>query len=482
MTIAHSVPANILRTGHFGQINLDVGTQGLATLTQPVVLIGTHAGGTATVDTPYQIFSETQAETLFGVGLEITIMCKIALRTAKRLGLFVPIWAIGIAEPSGGTAGIWKFTVSAGSAAVGGSIVFWINDQRFVANVTASDDQDAVVLAMLAAIDERLVELPITAAVDGVYANELNLTVRWKGITGRDLNLYVEDVAATGLSITPSEDTNGAGVTDITNSLAAILAVDRHIVAIANHDATDVTDLKAHMALAWAAGQGGWRFSVLAETSAIATATALDPNNEALMTLSYLNSKSTPGQITACAAVAIAGQTAPNKNFDGFVLSEIGTPHAQGDWYDSDDLETALAGGVTPLRVNGNGETVIERLVTTRTKDAASNPYGKVRDYATINTLVYMLKQVDITANSPKYSGKNMSARVMKAYRDDVYSAHLEAQELEYIQHVEDHASELVVEEDTQTAGRMVLSQPVEPVPNLHQKVTVTTLRTAIGG
>jgi len=428
------------------------------------------SSATATANIQQQIFSDTASDTLFGAGSEVALMARKALAQALDMGLAPEIWAVGVAEPSGGTAAIHKITVASGTAAAGSDIVFKVGETTFRASVSSGDDQDAAALAIKAALDESPELLPVSIAIDGVNANEVNLTFKYKGENGNDLNIAISDVGLSGLGVTASRPTDGVGVSTITTALANALAKDFETVAIGNHKAADITAIATHMASAWAPAEKRWRFAIIGENGTLSTANTLSAaaDSEKDVVVSYENSPSLPGQIAAATAVAISARELPNYNFDYHDLLLAIPPEAS--IYTAAEIESALAAGTTPLIANdARTSTQIVRLITTKTTENSA-PFERLKDLATIRGMVFVARQID-TDFSVQFRAVNKSARVLKRMRSRAYDKLKVMERLGITQNVDVHFPQLLVESDEVVPTRAVVSIPESIVPNLHQIV-----------
>ena len=87
MTIATSVPSTVRRPGTFQQLDVTSSARGLVPIQRRVALLGAKiAAGTAVVSVPIQIFSEGQADALFGAGSELALMCRGSIRAGGLYG------------------------------------------------------------------------------------------------------------------------------------------------------------------------------------------------------------------------------------------------------------------------------------------------------------------------------------------------------------------------------------------------------------
>lgn len=467
MAISHGIPSTLRRPGQFHEFDYTSSARGLIALENRVLLVGIQsAAGTATPDEFQQIFSELEADQLFGQGSEIALMARKALQTAVRIGITPEIWACGLADPAG-TAAIHKFSVAAGTAAASGDIQFRVGEEIFRAGVSAGDDQDAIALSIKAAIDQRLSLVPVTAVAT---ANEVDLTHVVTGENGSDLQLFVDDVGLTGMVVTTSLATAGAGGAVMTTALSNALSMNFETVAIANHQSGDVTALDSHLDQAWAAGEKRWRFAIMAENGTLSTANTLasSANSERMVVVTYEGSPSTPGQIAAAMAVAISARDLPNYNYDYQELP-LAMPK-NSEVYTALEIESALSAGSTPLVPNDRRtSTEIVRLITTKSTENGA-PFERTKDLATIRGMVFVVRQIDADF-AIQFRGKNKSDRILKSMRSRAYAKLKEMENLEIVQNVDALFPQLLVESDPLVATRAIVSLPESIIPNLHQIV-----------
>jgi phage tail sheath gpL-like len=471
MTIQHSIPSTVRKPGEYHEIDVVSAAQGLVPLDNAVLLVGAKtADGTATANIPYEVTSQSQADTLFGAGSEAALMYRAAAYTARRKGFQPRTYVTCVAAPGGGTAAIHRITVTAGTADAAGDIVLRVGNITIRAGVSEGDDQDAIAAAIEAAIG--LVEdlLPVTAAISGAGDNIVDLTYRWKGENGNDLNIVIDDVGLTGMTVAATVQTAGVGVTDMETALNNALSGDYEAIAIANHKAADIADAIAHLDDAWAAEAKKWRFIFTALNDSLGTAQTLQGScNEdyRISIVSCEDAPNLPSEIAAAQAMAFSMRSQPNYNYDNDELPGLGVP-ADAAVYTPAEIESALAAGVTPLIPNST-KTALKtvRLVTTKTLHNGV-AFERTKDMATIRGMVYAIRQIDAKAAS-QFRGVNLSDQVIKRIKSMILSVLESLEDLEILRDVEALKSQLIVERDELVATRLVASVPEKVVENLHQ-------------
>jgi phage tail sheath gpL-like len=475
VTITSSVPTSLLRPNTYHEFIHTPAGRGLVPITQRVALIGTKSSaGTATVEQPVQVFDALDADTKAGQGSPLALMARKAIAQGKlnaslRQGGSPEIWIVPVAAPGGGAAQTKTLTFS-GPATASGNIELRIAGRTIFVGVTSGDSANTMAAATEKAIDARAAELPVTA---GVATNVVTCTATVAGENGTDI---VFEVVAkpSGVGIVVATGVAGSGVIDITAALDALVDKDYHGIAIENRKSADVTDAKAHTAVQWGFAIKRFRWVFMGDASTLSTANtnSVASNDKTVLNILGEASPSLHYEIAAAAVVAAFGTERPNANLDDVIL-DIYPPPAASALIDS-EIESALASGTTPLVPTPEGDRMmIVRMVTTKTLEGGV-PFEDLRDLAYSRTAAYMATQYDIgyrTNFRQEYltTDPSNANNVLKRVRDMVIDKQRAAEELEYIQNVDDYLAELQVEKAPAPLGRIITIAPIEPVSPLHQ-------------
>jgi phage tail sheath gpL-like len=176
-----NIPANLRIPLYW--VEVDPSMAGLPTLRQPSLLVGTMIDtGSASPDIAVAVGTQAQADEKFGMGSEISRMFKafFANNFANE------VWALPVAEPTGGVAAHGTITV-ASAPSEAGTIHLYIGGQHVATNVGATDTADEVATAIAAMINaDENINLPVTAAA---AAAVITLTANWKGVGGNDISV-----------------------------------------------------------------------------------------------------------------------------------------------------------------------------------------------------------------------------------------------------------------------------------------------------
>ena len=474
MSIKTSIPSNTRKPGRYFEFDVTSAARGLAPIDRRVALIGARlTAGTVAAGIPTEVSTETDADTYWGKGSELALMCRAAMKAGKKLarkGKKPPaLWALALADPAGVKAD-FTFTVT-GPATAAGDVVFRIAGRTLRAGVANAASATVIAAAMKTAVDQMLADLPVTgAAAIGV----LTVTANNVGVNGNDIDCSVMSAPA-GVTVVAAAGVAGTGSYDTTASLDILVDKQYHAVAIANHLSADVSDLKAHNAMVNAPGFKAFTIAYLAEIGSATTANALavGANQMDVVLVSAEDCPNLTGEIAAQVAVTVEGHDDPAANLDGTELDLYPPPAASVPT--ATEIETAIAAGALVLGVNDSQDQMtIVRAVTTKTA-ISSVPFYNVLDLSNPRSLFYVATQVDI-AFAIAFAAAKQNARTRQAAEDVVYRVLKSCEELEIVHHVDDHKGEIAAETDPVVPTRINVAIPASVIANLHQLASVVTL------
>jgi len=464
-----NLPTDVRRPGVFNFFDDTSTARGQIPIARTIGLIGMkHASGTAALNVPIEVVNELFADLLFGIGSELALMCRQAFRTFRFLssrirGFAAQVWAVPIADPGGGAVAATRTFTVTGTATQAGDVIIRIAGREIRAPVKVGDTQNTTAAAIKAAIDQRLIELPGTATV---AANVVTFVYRHLGVNGNDLlTSTVQSVA--GVTVAAAVGATGTGVADIQLALDAMVGRHFRAIAIANHAAADVVDLGEHADAMWAADVKKYRHMFLASTGTLATATTLaaPANRKEILVISFEGGRNLPGEIAASVAAMTQTKERPSQNWDKTELPLFPTDDVLN--YSAPELESALAGGVTPLEMTDVGGVRVNRLVTTK---ATHNgvAFENLRDFAVSATSAFYALQTD-AAVSQEMAGRNVTEELIGDIRARIYGVLKDGESLGDLHNVDAHAAEILVQPHPSIATRIVTDIPVSVTPNAHQ-------------
>lgn len=450
------------RPGTFHFFDDTSGSRSLIPIDKSLALVGIKsAAGTATANTPIQVFNESEAETYAGKGSELSLMARMAFATMRKLQVGMKLWLVPLTAPSG-VANVRTFTVT-GTATANGDVVLRIAGRTIRVPVKVGDVAATVAASIKAAGDSYLSDLPGTFSVASAVTS---FTAPHTGVNQNAMLIEVVSSVA-GTTVAAAQSVAGTGSASIVTALDNLGARDYLGIALGNHLAQDLTDLGTHLDAMWTASKKRYRHAFLGETGTLGTATTLAAaaNRKDVLVVAMEASPSLPGEIAAACAVMAQSEDRPSYNYDGTELP-LYAP-ADATVFEDAEIESALSGGVTPLSVTDAGAVRVERLVTTKTL-VSSIRFENLLDYSNSATVAYYARQLDARLTRA-ISGQSVDESFLLDLRDIAFDVLKQGEDLGDLHHVDDHAAEIVVASHPSIPSRVLLEFPQSVVPNAHQ-------------
>lgn len=181
---------------------------------QRVLIVGQQTSAATATSGELQQDVQTNTEwTLFGAASQLAN----AIDAYRQVNTVNPIDAIGLDDPVG-TAAIKKIAFTAVAATEAGSLTVKVGEERngiFTLPVAVGDSEDDLATA-LAALVQAESKCLMSAAVDGVNTNEVNLTAENTGAIGTNYPVSVSGTVA-GVTYAVTAPTAGAGLPTVTD-------------------------------------------------------------------------------------------------------------------------------------------------------------------------------------------------------------------------------------------------------------------------
>jgi len=240
-------------------VEADPSFAGLPIVKDPALIIGTmSATGSGPPDVPTPIGSLAHARDLYGQGSQLAGMMEAFFNN----NFAQETWAVGVAEPSAGTAATGTITVT-GPATDAGSVFFYIAGHPVQVGISVGDTADAIATNIAAAITADP-DLPVTAAAT---TNVVTVTCRWKGATGTDIDLRDSYYGALGGETIPSgvsfaypaanKLTGGAGIPTFTTMITNLGEQEFDYIAFPFTDSNSLLAMETEMGFG-DLGRWGW--------------------------------------------------------------------------------------------------------------------------------------------------------------------------------------------------------------------------------
>lgn len=341
------------------------------------------ADGTAVANVPFLGTSLAAVKAACGIGSMAARMYEIW----RKNDVEGEVWILPLDEDAAGVANVQSATFT-GPATAPGTIFLDVAGQRVTVAV-ASGDTAAQIATSVAAAIEAAASLPVNAAVDGVTTSKVNLTCKWKGLSGADIDLRVnrngaagDEQLPAGVTVAFASVTAGTLNPDIGDGLANLGDDEYDFIALPYTDTVNLDAFKAFMddvsgrwSYAWQIYGHG--FSHKGGSVATRAAFGVGRNDPAICIMGSYRSPSSPWEWAASfaaeAAVSIRAHAA--RPLQTLPLVGIIAPD-RADRDTTMEQETLLHDGIATYTVDSDGTVRIGREVTTYQKNA----YGQDDD------------------------------------------------------------------------------------------------------
>lgn len=460
MTLKSNLTSDVRRPIIASSFDTTSASKGLTPQNRRLAIVAAMtSAGSATANTPVQVSDEQDAIEKFGEGSEAHLMVLWALKTfaaviAQHGGAASQIWVCPVADPAG-TANVKRFAIGGTTASESKDMIVRIAGRTIRAAITSGDAPAAAATKLQAAIEEVDQDLPITAAV--ATSVNVDCTARVTGVNGDAAPIEVVQVP-NGLTVTPSETVAGVGTPTLTTALANLLSKHYQALAISAFASADVTALATHTDAAWANTAKKFRHAFVGLNGTVSAATTLAATNrEAICFHEIEGCPNTPGEIAVALAAMSLTVERPAHNYAKTVLP-LYAP-SDSDAFTDAEVETCLAGGVTPSTVNDAGEVVMERWVTSRTSNGGS-VFESLLAGINSKTLYYYALQAEAKA-AEVIKGASADADLLELIHDIVFVEVLKAgEDAGDLHNVDAHEAELRVEAHPDLPHRILVEVP----------------------
>lgn len=352
--------------------------------------LGAVAAGLAT-----RIITADAAEAAFGRSSMLAEMFRY-LKSADR---YTDTWAIALDDVGAGVAALGSLIFS-GPAEVAGTLNLMIAGHSLRVGVAAGLTAADLATAVAAAINADAT-LPVTALVDGVDTTKVNLTCRWKGETGNDLDLranyYTGESYPTGISCVIAPMAGGTANPDISDAIAAFGDTMWDTIVMPYTDAANMTALETELQTRWTSLslKAGVAWAAFRGTHGD-TSTFGGTRNSGLVTCIGTGLVPEPPYVWA-AVNAVIGDAAlsndPARQLKTLVLTGLKPPSESARW---DDVERNLHlyDGISTYIVDNGGVVRIERQITMYQTNAAGVADDALLDVMTPYTWIAIAAEI----------------------------------------------------------------------------------------
>lgn len=453
---------------------------GITLLQHRVLVIGQPLGGLANLNRLTRINTGDEAEVAFGKGSMLTEM----FRALKNADTSLETWAVPLAENPAGQAatGALLFT---GQATGAGTFNGYIAGKLAQAGVATGMTAAQLATAFAAAVNADGT-MPVIAAVDAQNTAKVNLTCKWKGLTGNDIDLRVNyqvgELLPAGIGYTVTAMSGGTANPDITPAIVAMASEQWHAVILPYTDAANMTLLEAELADRWLPTRqiDGLAFTAFRGTNS-ATGTFGSGRNSFLVECMGTNIVPDPpylwaavNGVVSAAALAID----PARQLKTLPLPGLKSP-AMGVAWDSPERNVLLYDGISTYTVDSGGVIRIDRAVTmnqTNESGIASEVYLDITTPALVSYLRFAL--IDrIVSRYPRHKladngtnfGEGQAIVTPNILNAEILCLAREWEEAGLVEDVDQFKADLAVERDANNRNRVNALIPPNLINNFIQ-------------
>lgn len=371
-----------------------------------MITTGTDAG-TATPNTVVEIpVSESAIDSLFGQGS----LMALAAKRYRKANSYTRTFAIASADLAAGASATGSF-IFGGPATQAGTVYLMIAGQSVQVGVIAADTAASIATKAAAAINANK-NLPVTAAVDGTDTARVNVTSKWKGLTGNDIDLrynyYAGEQLPPGVTITYTGMANGSGAPDMAALIAAMPDEWYNHIMTPFNDTASLNTLRDELLTRW----GPLKMSEAIAYTAFRgtygeTITFGEARNDFLLSCMGTSKSPSPSWEFAASYCGVASyQLAidPARPLQTLALPGI-LPPAKADRFAFDERNNLLKSGIATYQVQLGDVVAIEREVSMYQKNAFGDPdpsYLDITTPATLGKMRYDIK-VMVTNRFPRH-------------------------------------------------------------------------------
>ncbi len=387
-----SIPNDIRVPLVYIEIDNSQALTGTPALAQKVLVLGQQlASGSATPLTLNRITtSESQMDDLYGKGS----MMALELKKFRKNNQFTDVYALGVADLASTAA---KGEISVTTTTVKAGVIYLlIAGESVQVPVKDTDDADSIATAIIFHIAANG-NLPVTAALKSGETSIVELTCKWTGVTGNDIdiryNYYDGEVLPGGVTLAVTAMATGAGTPDMSAVIAAIPNEWYNHIVMPFNDAQSMNDLRDELVNRWGPLKmiEGIAYTAFRGTYA-ETGVFGQARNDFLFTCMGTNdAPQSPWEWAA----AYAGRASyslgidPARPLQTLVLTSLLPPAKTTQW-DMTERNLLLRDGIATYMVTAGNEVAIEREVSMYRENSFGDPDPSYLDITTPATLGYL--------------------------------------------------------------------------------------------
>ncbi|HEY9200768.1 MAG TPA: phage tail sheath subtilisin-like domain-containing protein [Gammaproteobacteria bacterium] len=458
----NDIPANLRVPGVY--IEFDSSLAGNSVVAFKLLVIGQRlATGTVAEGVPTLVSNPDDAETYFGRGS----MLAEQIKALKHANQFIETWAIALDDDGAAVDATGTITAT-GAATANGTIPLMIAGKKVNVAVFSGDTQDDMATAIAAAITADTT-LPVTAAVNGVTTNQVDLTCKWAGETGNDIDLrvgYYGEKLPAGTAIAFGAMAGGTTNPDLATAINAFGDEWWNWIVMPYTDTANLVALETELESRWGpmVQKGARAFTAYKNTLALTSTFGNGRNSPHVSTMGINTSPTPPWNWAAINAVVAAASLSidPARPLQTLTLPGVLAPAIEDRWTTT-ERNTLLYDGIATHVVNADGTVSIERQITMYQLNAAGNADDAYLDINTPETLerIRFTQRSLFARKFPRHKLANDSAKggegVMqpKIARAELLMLYRDMEDLGWVQGYDDYKASVQVEVDANDPTRL---------------------------
>lgn len=416
MTISYNEIPNAIRVPlAYIEFDNSKATAGTPAMLHKVLMLGTKLpSGNATVGQAVRVLNPSQAKQLFGRGSQLARMVEVF----KQHNQMLDLWVLPLDDSPSGAKAQGKIKV-VGDAVASGVFNLMIAGVSFKQAVNIGDSAETIAIKLQKLIAANG-DLVVTAELDPVARDTINLTARFKGECGNDIdirtNYYSGEAYPSGISAQITQMSGGSVNPDMATAITGFGAEWWNYLINPFTDTESLNTLRTELVGRWGPMKqiDGLCFMAKRGTHGEAT-TFAEQRNDYLFTTLATNNVPQPAYEWATAWCAVAAGSLsidPARPVQTLVMNLL--PPAMSDRWDVPARNTLLYSGVSTYSVNANNQPQLETGITMYRKNAfgdMDDSYLYIETIATLSYIRYAIRQ-RITTKYPRHKLADDSIRV----------------------------------------------------------------------
>lgn len=480
MTISfNEIPVNLRTPGVYVEFDNSNAVKGLPGMPYRSLIIGQRLStGTVAELIPTRISSADQAREYFGAGSMLAQSAGAWFANNR----FTETWAIALEDLGAGVDATGTVTAT-GTATAAGTLNIYIGGRRVQVAIASADDGDAAATAIAAAITAAD-DIPVTAVVNGVTTNQVDLTAVHAGVIGNDIdvrvNYYQGDAVPAGLSMTVVAMSGGSGNPDLADVVTAMGDEWYNIIVNPYVDAANLTVLETELADRWGPIRSIEGHAFGAAVGSQATLSALgDGRNSPHSTIMGTNSSPTLTWEFAAVVAAVTAYHAnidPARPFQTLGMDTIMAP-AETDRFTLQERNLLLYDGISTFVIAAGGNCLVERLITTYKENAFGTEDPSYLDVNTMLTLGYLRYsfRARFAQKFPRHKladdgtrfGAGQAILTPKIAKAECFALFRQWEDAGLVENFDDFKANIIVERNTTDVNRLDILLPPDIINQL---------------